>query len=374
MTSPSVLRNLTSITVLACCAFGLANAGAQTYDLADLGVLPGQIEGASMPAAINPQAQVAGTSGESAFLYTKTNKVPMEDVGADPAGSITRGFGINVHGQVVGDSTFGGGSNHAALFSKGYAVDLGTLKAGGLFSRANGINASGQVIGYSSQKPDLDFGRAFLVSTSDNSAGEMVDLGTLGGDWAQAWAINDSGFVTGNSQFENNYGPTHAFIWHTISGMRDLGALAGDSSYGTAISAKNHIVGYSAINNVDDRVHAFLHNGEKMVDLGSLGGASVESDHSFALGVNAHDQVVGYSYLPNSIPSELPPLQVAFIYRQGLMVDLNGLIGTKAEKYRLYSATAINDNGQIVAIAFHVPSNAVHAVLLTPKSIRLGTR
>ena len=100
----------------------------------------------------------------------------------------------------------------------------------------------------------------------------------------------------------------------------------------------------------------------------------MESDYSFALGVNAHDQVVGYSYLPNSIPSELPPLQVAFIYRQGLMVDLNGLIGEKAAKYRLYSATAINDNGQIVAIAFHVPSNAVHAVLLTPKPNRIGTR
>ncbi len=374
MTSPSVLRNLTSITLLACCGLGLANAGAQTYDLTDLGVLPGQIEGASMPAAINPQAQVAGTSGGSAFLYTKTNKVPMQDVGADPEGSITRGFGINLHGQVVGDSTFGGGSSHAALFSKGYAVDLGTLKVGGLFSRANGINASGQVVGYSSQKPDLDFGRAFMVSTSDNSVGEMVDLGTMGGDWSQAWAINDSGFVTGNSQVENNNGPTHAFIWGLNTGMVDLGTIAGASSYGTALSAKNHVVGYSTINNVDERVHAFLHDGAKIQDLGSLGGASVESDYSFALGVNAHDQVVGYSYLPNSIPSELPPLQVAFICRQGLMVDLNGLIGTTAAKYRLYSATAINDNGQIVAIAFHVPSNAVHAVLLTPKPIRIGTR
>ena len=373
MTSPSVLRNFTSITVLACCAFGLANAGAQTYDLADLGVLPGQIEATSMPAAINPQAQVAGTSGGSAFLYTKTNKVPMEDVGADPYGSITRGFGINVYGQVVGDSTFGGGPSHAALFSKGYAVDLGTLKDE-LFSRANGINASGQVVGYSSQKPDLDFGRAFIVSTSDNSPGEMVDLGTLGGVWAQAWAINDSGFVTGNSQVENNYGPTHAFVWGSKTGMVDLGTIAGDSSYGTALSAKNHVVGYSTINNVDERVHAFLHDGVKIHDLGSLGGASVESDYSFALGVNAHDQVVGYSYLPNSIPSELPPLQVAFVCRQGLMVDLNGLIGTMAAKYRLYSATAINDNGQIVAIAFHVPSNAVHAVLLTPKPNRIGTR
>lgn len=372
MTSSSVLRNLTSITVLACCAFGLANAGAQTYDLTDLGVLPGQIEEASMPAAINAQAQVAGTSGSSAFRYTKTNKVPMENVGADPFGSITRGFGINVVGQVVGDSTFGGAEpSHAALFNKGTATDLGTLKDQP-FSRANGINASGQVVGCSSQKPDLDFGRAFIIDTADSSSG-MLDLDTLGGVWAQALAINDSGFVTGNSQVENNYGPTHAFIWEFKTGMIDLGTLAGDSSYGTSISAKNHIVGYSTINNVDERIHAFLHDGEKMLDLGSLSGASVESDRSFALGVNAHDQVVGYSYLPAPGPSG-SPLQVAFVYRQGLMVDLNGLIGAKAENYRLYSATAINDNGQIVAIAFHIPSDAVHAVLLTPKPVRIGTR
>ena len=36
-----------------------------------------------------------------------------------------------------------------------------------------------------------------------------------------------------------------------------------------------------------------------MLDLGSLSGASVDTDFSFALGVNADDEVVGYSYLPS---------------------------------------------------------------------------
>ena len=32
----------------------------------------------------------------------------------------------------------------------------------------------------------------------------MIDLGTLGGAYAQAFAINDSGFITGNSQLRSN--------------------------------------------------------------------------------------------------------------------------------------------------------------------------
>ena len=90
-----------------------------------------------------------------------------------------------------------------------------------------------------------------------------------------------------------------------------------------------------------------------------------------ALGVNDADEVVGYSYLPTSAPSRstsapLGPWPVAFIYSQGKMRDLNELIGDAAKNYRLDSATAINEAGQIVAVAFNVPEEAFHAVLLTP--------
>jgi hypothetical protein len=80
---------------------------------------------------------------------------------------------------------------------------------------------------------------------------------------------------------------------------------------------------------------------------------------------------VGYSYLPmgqgkGSTNVVLGPWPVAFIYSHGLMVNLNDLIGTAAEDYRLDSATAINDNGQIVVVAFSRSADAFHAVLLTP--------
>jgi len=92
------------------------------------------------------------------------------------------------------------------------ATDLGTLDEGRSFSRANGINAYGQWSVLPGEKPDLIYGRAFIVNAFDRSG--MIELATLGG--------------------------------HT-----------------------------------------------RRLDPGSLGGASLESDRSFALGGNARDQVVG---------------------------------------------------------------------------------
>jgi probable HAF family extracellular repeat protein len=362
------------MALTACCAIGVSSAGAHarpSYSLTDLGALSDQKE--SIPVAINNQGQVVGTSGVSAFRYTSTMKIPMENVARQSKG-ISRGFGINGSGVVVGDSTFGKDFSHAVVFSNGSATDLGTLKEGGNFSRANGINAYGQVIGFSSETPDGTSSRAFIVGTAASYSSSMIDLGTLGGAHAQALAINDSGFVTGNSKTASTAVSTHAFIWHAKTGMLDLGTLDGDFSYGTSISSKNHVAGYSTINNFDDRVHAFLYDGEKMLDLGSLSGASLDLDSSFALGVNSADQVVGYSYLPlpegnGSMNTPLGPLSVAFIYSQGLMVNLNDLIGDAAKNYRLDSALAINDNGQIVAASFNKLTGAFHAVLLTPNSI-----
>lgn len=358
------------IALAACCAVGISSAGAQTYSLTDLGFLPKKQEDVSTAAAMNNSGEVTGTSGGAAFRYTKEI---MQDVGQNPYG-LSRGFGIDGSGQVVGDSAFGkdGAFSRAALFSNGYARDLGTLRGGGLFSRANGINASGLVVGFTSETLDGNYGRAFMVDTKAQLGSRlglskrMADLGTLGGSSAQAWGINDSGFVTGNSQTKNDVEETHAFIWHKGTGMIDLGTLAGNFSYGTAINANNHVVGYSTIDKINDRVHAFLYDGKEMLDLGTLGGASWESDRSYALGINVNGQVVGYSFDPSN-GDFAAPQQVAFVYSKGLMVNLNDLIGSAVKEYRLESATAINDKGQIAAIAFVHSAGAYRAVLLTPR-------
>lgn len=385
---PSLKRMMSgfcSTALIACFVLGGSNAFAQNaYKVTDLGVLPNKEE--SVPAAINGQGLVAGTSsaetsGEAAFRYNPNQPAPMEDIGLSNRGVISRGFGINNLGTVVGDSTIAASTTnpsirHAVLFGSGSVVHLGTLKKQ-TYSRANGINGFNQVVGFSGPALDTPRSRAFFWSKSTG----MIDLGTLGGAYAQAFAINDSGFITGNSQLRaTDTQAIHAFLSPSplgagAIGMRDLGTLGGPFSYGMAINAKNHVVGYSATNKVDSRVHAFWFDGTGMKDLGSLAPNSNKlEDQSVALGVNSADRVVGYAYLPGINPNTDPAVQpgttsvrqVAFVWSEGTMTDLNKLIGTAAETYHLNSATAINDNGQIVATALSKETGTRRAVLLTP--------
>ena len=386
-----MMSGFCSTAIIACFLLGGSIAFAQTsYKVTDLGVLPSKEE--SVPAAINGQGLVAGTSsanasGEAAFRYNPFNPAPMEDIGQSSRGIVSRGFGINNTGMVVGDSAFLDASTadspirHAALFNNGSLIDLGTLKKQ-TFSRANSINGFNQVVGFSGTELDSPKSRAFFWSKSTG----MVDLGTLGGAYAQAFAINDSGSITGNSQLalsSSRSEVVHAFLSPSpmsagAIGMRDLGTLGGSLSYGMAINTNNHVVGYSTVNKLDSRVHAFWFDGNAMKDLGTLAPklSNPLEDRSVALGINSSDRVVGYSYVPalnaNTDPAVQPganPVrQVAFVWSEGTMTDLNKLIGAAAETYHLSSAMAINDNGQIVATALSKATGTRRAVLLTPIS------
>lgn len=362
------------VSVMGCLAIGVATTQGQQYSVEDLGVVKGM--DVSLPAAVNFNGHVAGTAykkGETcAFYYDYVQKF-MYDAG----GSDSRGFGINFMNLVVGDAFFPGPMeprSHAALFKGGVAVDIGVLK-GQVYSRANGINAMGQVVGFSGAQRDADESRAFLWSSQTG----MIDIGTLGGAYAQAYAINDTGAITGASETQD-MGPikkTHAFIYRqqapTSPGnlqMQDLGVLGnGLFSSGMAINNYNHVAGYSTLSTKDGRVHAFLHIGKAMIDLGSLGGYAADSDNSVALGVNSKDQVVGYTYLPAF--GDTPLQQVAFLWMRnengvGKMANLNHMVDKTGRNYLLISATGINDKGQIAAVAHDIYNGTLRAVLLTP--------
>ena len=360
--------------LMACLAIGITTAQAQQYSLADLGVVKDMDY--SVPAAINNLGYVAGSAyaenaTSCAFHYDYVKKL-MEDAG----GLNSRGFAISSTDLVVGD-TFTvvpmEPKSHAATFQNGVVKDLGVLP-GYAYSRANGVNARGQVVGFSSVQRDSFESRAFLWTSQSG----MIDIGTLGGGYAQANAINDNGSVTGASQTRgmSPVAAIHAFLYQpmclTCVPMRDLGVLGGLSSYGMAINNTSHVVGYSTVAANDERVHAFFNDGNRMIDLGSLGAAGARwgSDLSVALALNNSDQVVGYSYLP--VVGDMPIQQVAFVWTRntsitgtGRMLNLNKLV-VNLGTYLLTSATGINDNGQIVASALDLQTGSVHAVLLTP--------
>ena len=226
--------------------------------------------------------------------------------------------------------------------------DLGTL--GGEFSEAVAINDDGQIVGSADterSKQGRRIAHAFLWEK-----GKMRDLGTLPGfeSGSQAVAINDRGQVVGSSLSgaSDKHGRSiwHAFLWQKGT-MRDLGTLGGPSSSAYAINERGQVVG-AADTKVIARsghhvTHAFLWQDGRMIDLGSLGGSSG------ALAINEHDQGLGSSDVPNGTR--------AVLWEKGRMTNL----GTLPDGYNSYPG-AINDQGQIVGKS-SVASHYWHAFL-----------
>jgi probable HAF family extracellular repeat protein len=169
---------------------------------------------------------------------------------------------------------------------------------------------------------------ALAPPVAPSSAGhgpvQMVELGTLGGHFSRANAINDRGEVVGASA--TGEGNTHAFLWRD-GRMVDLGTLGGRHSIATAINNRGEVVGTSST--ADGDSHAFLWRDGRMTDLGTLGGAS---DFTMATDINERGDIVG----DNDGPVGLQ----AFLWRDGQMTALD------AGPSR---AAGINERGEVVA-------------------------
>ncbi|HEX4427362.1 MAG TPA: Ig-like domain repeat protein [Terriglobales bacterium] len=78
---------------------------------------------------------------------------------------------------------------------------------------------------------------ASLTNAQDYS---LTLLPTLGGRTTRAFAINEGGQVTGQS--DTSVGP-HAFLWSRTGGIRDIATLSDPDSVGYAINASAQVVG-----------------------------------------------------------------------------------------------------------------------------------
>jgi probable HAF family extracellular repeat protein len=317
------------------------------------------------------------------------------------------------------DSVVGKLLNGRALIDvDGFKLDLGTL--GGLNSWMNWgeINDFGQVVGFSETNvPDPNgedicgFGthltcRPFLWQFFHMSA-----LPTLGGNNAQASAINDRGQIAGfaeNTTVDSGCPPNRIqlpVLWEkgkaqplpTVGSdpdgvafwINDQGQAVGYSGTCTAalhavswengtafplpdlgtgaiaqgINNQGQIVGTVGSPDGTTQYGALWQNGA-ITNLGTLPGDFA----AIATGINSKGQVVGSTWDSNFNWSH------GFIWQDGVMTDLNTLFPASSNLFATM-ANKINERGQIsgMAIVLSGPhAGNIHAFLATPVRQSIG--
>jgi probable HAF family extracellular repeat protein len=254
---------------------------------------------------------------------------------------------------------------HAFKWQNGVLSDLGTLP-GGTSSFALWINKGGQTVGVS-QNGLIDplTGASAQIAVLWKSTGEIINLGTLGGNQSLAVALNDRSQAVGAAAnaIPDSFslspvigGPafgtqTRAFLWEN-GVMRDLGTLGGPDSFAGYVNEGGQVAGISYTDSTPNdttgipTVHPFLWENGRMLDLGSLGGtfASVND-------LNNRGQVVGPMYLPGD------EFQHPYLWSHGTLTDLGTFGGSNG------NANGVNEAGEVVGVA-DFPGDVLHNAFL----------
>jgi probable HAF family extracellular repeat protein len=243
-------------------------------------------------------------------------------------------------------------------------IDLGTL--GGAYSSAAAINAEGQVTGASWAIVGNDVVQHAFVWTPNipnGTTGTIQDIGTIGTSYSNGNGINASGEVTGGFSANNN-----GFVYD--GSFHELGSLGGTNTIGLGINASGQVVGLSNLTPgaLSFSPHAFLWNpavpngpSGTIEDLGTLGGA-----YSQAIGINDRGQITGYA---NTVGGD----GHAFFWTpsmpngaNGTMQDLGTLGGASS------TGNSINSEGQVAGYAY-TNATVYHAFFYDGAMHDLGT-
>lgn len=304
------------------CAGPVPIVRAQTYQIIDLGILGGTTS--STARAINNNGEVVGTfttadSELRGFLW----KGYVTDLGPLAGDTQAQAFDINDAGETaVMSFALGAIDTHGILWNATTPNDLGALAA-------RGVNSLGVVVGHVGVTVPNE---GVYQQAAKWDAGAAVPLGTLGGDFSYAYAVNDFGEAVGMSLLAGNQGWRAAL--YKGGAVVNLGTLGGGNSQAYDINNAHQVVGVSDTST--GQPHAVLFNLDagghvtSLQDLGTLDGKS-----SYANAINAGGVIVGTSGYR------------AFKWEADVMTDLNSLLPPNSG-WVLEVAYGINNQGSIV--------------------------
>jgi probable HAF family extracellular repeat protein len=390
MNTLRLLRNIwipvVATIVLACSS----NAFAQrSYKIADLGVnktsdnfnmvmgLNNQGWAQNMDGVLNPPITSTSTTIASGRAVMSIYGVNIDLGTLGGKNSWTNYGGINDRGENVGLSETSvpdpDGEDFCAMgthltcrgfyWRDGHMTALPTL--GGNNAQAAAINNRGQIVGIS-ETPDLDPGcpagkPAKIISPVMWERGEAHALPTLAGDLdGFVQGINDRGQAVGSTGTCGNLS-IHAVLWEndTAVELKGLNGHTGNAAY--AVNDHGQAVGYVTSADGSTIVPSIWHDSE-LATLPILPGDGA----AFATGINNRGQVVGSTF--NSAG-----WSHGFIGQDGVVTDLNTLIPEDSNLF-IIAASNINERGQISGMATVLTGpdmGKIHAILLTPVNERI---
>jgi probable HAF family extracellular repeat protein len=333
---------------------------AQTYKATTLGSI-------TFGAAINGSGEIAGytveTGMDQAFVWANGTLTYLNESG----GFFGQAFAINAGGQIVGTVAGLTGSTNqgdATLWNGGTVTSLTSMVSGS--STAYGINASGQVVGTTSSNTSNACSSsatgAFLWSGGTLSSLAPSALNS------SATAINDAGSAVG--------------IVQSLSGCTSQAALfaGGTTTILPQLPATNGAIP-NAINNAGQIVgYVPLGNGQETPLLWFNGSVTALPGVGDAMGINNKGQIVGQILSFNQTEGEIAHAAL-WTSATAQPLDLNDLIdpatpiapiNSAGPPLVLISATAINDNGWIVANASPDNGTTYQAFLLQPETFTLN--
>lgn len=349
-----------------------------SYSITLLGTLGGN----NSASAMNEHGDVVGSSGTAdggvkPYVYFRDTGVIHNLYDLFTAEDQQRWIswwprGINSQRQICGNAykqnEVGEAEQFAVRFTPQYTNNTGNVVPArveivgpaGFGSNAQDINEFGDVTGYY-------HGGAILRGYVYTDEFGAEDIGDLGEGYTYAYAINNSGQITGSFWFADGEG--RAFRFTPGVGMEDLGIIKTsndpsheDFSHGRDINDFGVVVGFSPAGKHKGFAvtHAFREAGQGMDDLGTLEGSDGGAV-SRAGSINSHGEIIGSAQdKDNRI--------VKFLYTEQFgMVELEPLIVNLPSDTTIIGATQINDAGEICGeIRFMDGSSEAILLTLTP--------